>query len=280
MSLKNIGIYNNRIKDPDGRYEEETVRVLREKLKDVRIIKVQSLLDVDDIDLLIVLGGDGTLLSAARIVSQREIPILGVNIGNLGFLTGTEVKDLSRAIENIEKGNFTIEERMMLKCSFEHNGEKKEFVALNDIVVSKGALSKILDFELFVDRNFCNRYRGDGIIITTPTGSTAYNLSAGGPIMYPTAEAIGVTAICPHTFGVRNLILNSRQVVEIRVDQEDEEFFLSVDGQEHVVFRENMEITIMKASYSCRILRLEDYNYFNVLRKKIIYKAMDINRGE
>lgn len=278
--MKNIGIYNNRIKDPDGRYEEETVRVLREKLKDVKIIKVQSLLDVDSIDLLIVLGGDGTLLSAARIVSQREIPILGVNIGHLGFLTGTEVKDLSQAIDNIEKGNFTIEERMMLKCSFEHDGEKKEFIALNDIVVSKGALSKILDFELFVDRNFCNRYRGDGIIITTPTGSTAYNLSAGGPIMYPTAEAIGVTAICPHTFGVRNMVLNSRQVVEITVDQEGEEFFLSVDGQEHVVFRENMEITIMKADHSCRILRLEDYNYFNVLRKKIIYKAMDINRGE
>lgn len=280
MDLKNIGIYNNRIKDPDGLYEEETIRVLREKLKDVRIVKVQSLLDVDSIDLLIVLGGDGTLLSAARIVSQREIPILGVNIGNLGFLTGTEVKDLSRAIENIEKGNFTIEERMMLQCAFEHDGEVKEFVALNDIVVSKGALSKILDFELFVDRNFCNRYRGDGIIITTPTGSTAYNLSAGGPIMYPTAEAIGVTAICPHTFGVRNMVLNSRQVVEIRVDQEGEEFFLSVDGQEHVVFRENMEITISKAAYSCKILRLEDYNYFNVLRKKIIYKAMDINRGE
>lgn len=278
--MKNIGIYNNRIKDPDGLYEEETIRVLREKLKDVRIVKVQSLLDVDSIDLLIVLGGDGTLLSAARIVSQREIPILGVNIGNLGFLTGTEVKDLSRAIENIEKGNFTIEERMMLQCAFEHDGEVKEFVALNDIVVSKGALSKILDFELFVDRNFCNRYRGDGIIITTPTGSTAYNLSAGGPIMYPTAEAIGVTAICPHTFGVRNMVLNSRQVVEIRVDQEGEEFFLSVDGQEHVVFRENMEITISKAAYSCKILRLEDYNYFNVLRKKIIYKAMDINRGE
>lgn len=278
--MKNIGIYNNRIKDPDGLYEEETIRVLREKLKDVRIVKVQSLIDVDSIDLLIVLGGDGTLLSAARIVSQRGIPILGVNIGNLGFLTGTEVKDLSRAIENIEKGNFTIEERMMLQCAFEHDGEVKEFVALNDIVVSKGALSKILDFELFVDRNFCNRYRGDGIIITTPTGSTAYNLSAGGPIMYPTAEAIGVTAICPHTFGVRNMVLNSRQVVEIRVDQEGEEFFLSVDGQEHVVFRENMEITIMKAAYSCRILRLEDYNYFNVLRKKIIYKAMDINRGE
>lgn len=280
MQLKTIGIYNNRIKDPDGRYEEETIRVLREKLKDVEIVKVSSLQDVDSIDLLIVLGGDGTLLSAARIVSQREIPILGVNIGNLGFLTGTEVKDLSQAIENIEKGNFTIEERMMLKCVFEHDGVVKEFVALNDIVVSKGALSKILDFELFVDRNFCNRYRGDGIIITTPTGSTAYNLSAGGPIMYPTAEAIGVTAICPHTFGVRNMVLNSRQVVEIRVDQEGEEFFLSVDGQEHVVFRENMEITIMKAEYACRILRLEDYNYFNVLRKKIIYKAMDINRGE
>ncbi|MBW8380900.1 MAG: NAD(+)/NADH kinase, partial [Youngiibacter sp.] len=161
--MKNIGIYNNKRKDPEGIYEAETVRILREVLADVNISKVTGPEDICGQELLIVLGGDGTLLSAARIASRFGLPILGVNIGTVGFMTGAEIKDLRKAIENIEDGSFSIEERMMLECSFENDGITKTYVALNDIVVSKGALSNILDFELFVDMNFCTRYRGDGI---------------------------------------------------------------------------------------------------------------------
>ena len=278
--MKNIGIYNNKRKDPEGIYEAETVRILREVLADVNISKVTGPEDICGQELLIVLGGDGTLLSAARIASRFGLPILGVNIGTVGFMTGAEIKDLRKAIENIEDGSFSIEERMMLECSFENDGIIKTYVALNDIVVSKGALSNILDFELFVDMNFCTRYRGDGIIVSTPTGSTAYNLSAGGPIVYPTADAICITAICPHTYGVRNLVLNSTQEVEVRVDMDEAECYLSVDGQEHEVLNEDVTIRIGKAAFPCKVLRLADYDYFSVLRKKILYKAMDINRGE
>lgn len=278
--MKTIGIYSNERKDPTGEYLELTLKFLQEALPEAKLKRVLEEKDMEKFDLLLVLGGDGTLLSAARLSYGFDVPLLGVNIGNLGFMTGVDLQGLKNALVNIDNGHYKIEDRMMLTASLLFEGEEKSFTALNDIVIHKGALGNIIYFELYVDNDFANSYRGDGIIITTPTGSTAYNLSASGSIMYPTVEAIGVTAICPHTFGIRNLILSSSQEVKINIGKGDEQFFLSIDGQVNLGISVDTEVTIKKAKWPTKILRLDDYDYFDVLRKKLIYKAMNIQRGE
>jgi len=278
--VNTIGIYSNERKDPTGEYLEKTIKFLEEALPEAKLKRVLDKEDMEPFDLLLVLGGDGTLLSAARLSYGFNVPLLGVNIGYLGFMTGVDLNGLKNALVNIDNGNYKIEDRMMLTASLLFEGKEKSYNALNDIVIHKGALGNIIYFELYVDNDFANSYRGDGIIITTPTGSTAYNLSASGSIMYPTVEAIGVTAICPHTFGIRNLILSSNQEVKINIGKGDENFFLSIDGQVNLGISEDTEVIIKKAEWPTKILRLDDYDYFDVLRKKLIYKAMNIQRGE
>ena len=278
--MKNIGIYSNKTKDPDQFYEDETIRKIHKTMKNAKITQVENEMDIKNLDLLMVLGGDGTFLSAARLAYGLDVPLLGVNLGHLGFLTATELNDLETSLESIEKGEYSIDDRMMLEISFFHNGEKKLYRALNDAVVSKGALSGILSFSIYVDNKFSNKYRGDGVIISTPTGSTAYNLSAGGPIVYPNVSAISVSTISSHTFGIKNLILNSSQEVKIKVDNINEAFYLSLDGQVNFEIMDEVVITIRKAKECAKILRLKDYDYFDVLRKKIMYKAMDIQKGD
>lgn len=278
--MQKIGIYSNQDKDPEGKYLAETRRVIKGTLPDVQVYEVTDWVCPEGLDLLLVLGGDGTFLSAARLAYGNDLPLLGVNIGNLGFLTGTDLKELRSSLLQIEEGRYTIEDRMMLESTLvTESGERKSFVALNDVVVHKGALGNIIHFELHVDEHFSNSYRGDGIILTTPTGSTAYNLSAGGSIMYPTVEAIGITAICPHSFGIRSLVLSSSQVVTLKIGKSNEEYFLSMDGQVNIRITGDSIIQIQKAVSSCKILRLDGYDYFHVLRQKLIYKAIDTQGG-
>lgn len=273
--MRRIGILSNQEKDPTGSYLNKTLDSLKKTLPEAEVIMIKHSKMVEGLDLLIVLGGDGTLLSAARLAYGYDVPILGVNIGNLGFMTATDIHGLEESLLRIEEGKYTVEDRMMLETTLDCADGKRTFHALNDVVVHKGALGNIIHFELYVDQDFANSYRGDGIIITTPTGSTAYNLSAGGSIMYPTVEAIGVTSICPHTFGIRNLILSSSQKIMIKAGKSNEEYFLSMDGQINLRLTDDAIITTKKAEHSCKILRLDDYDYFNVLRQKLIYKAMN-----
>jgi len=273
--VRRIGILSNQEKDPTGSYLNKTLDSLKKTLPEAEVIMIKHSKMVEGLDLLIVLGGDGTLLSAARLAYGYDVPILGVNIGNLGFMTATDIHGLEESLLRIEEGKYTVEDRMMLETTLDCADGKRTFHALNDVVVHKGALGNIIHFELYVDQDFANSYRGDGIIITTPTGSTAYNLSAGGSIMYPTVEAIGVTSICPHTFGIRNLILSSSQKIMIKAGKSNEEYFLSMDGQINLRLTDDAIITTKKAEHSCKILRLDDYDYFNVLRQKLIYKAMN-----
>lgn len=278
--MQRIGIYSNHEKDPEGIYLAQTEEVLTETLPEADVTVISEGTFPDNLDLLLVLGGDGTFLSAARLSYGKDVPLLGVNIGNLGFLTGTDLAELKSSLLQIEAGKYTIEDRMMLKAILQMDtGESKSYVALNDVVVHKGALGNIIHFELYVDGHFSDSYRGDGIILTTPTGSTAYNLSAGGTIMYPTVEAIGVTAICPHSFGIRDQILSSRQVVTLKIGRSNEEYFLSMDGQVNLRITSDSTIQVQKADCTCKILRLDGYDYFNVLRKKIIYKAINMQGG-
>ncbi len=278
--MKKIGIYSSHHKDPQGHLSSKVFSRLSQDFPDMVMVKVYEKEDVHDLDLLLVLGGDGTLLSAARLSYGSQVPLLGVNIGTMGFMTGTDQPGLNEALMKIIEGKYSIEDRMMLETTMHCADGDKVFHGLNDIVIHKGALANIIYFEMFVDGNFATSYRGDGLIITTPTGSTAYNLSAGGSIMYPTAELMGVTAICPHTFGIRNLILSSHQEVKIKITKSNESYFLSVDGQENLEITNDAVITTTKAKYPCKVLRLDDYDYFDVLRQKLTYKAMNIERGK
>ncbi len=278
--MKKIGIFSSHHKDPEGKLSSEVLLQLTEHFPKMDVVQVHAEEDVRGLDLLLVLGGDGTLLSAARLSYGMEVPLLGVNIGTVGFMTGTDQEGLKEALTKINDGKFTVEDRMMLETTMHCAGGDKTYQGLNDVVIHKGALANIIYFEMYVDGNFATSYRGDGLIIATPTGSTAYNLSAGGSIMYPTVEAIGVTAIAPHTFGIRNLILSNHQEVKIKITKSNESYFLSVDGQENLEIIEDAVITTTKAKHPCKILRLDDYDYFDVLRQKLIYKAINTTRGE
>lgn len=278
--MKNIGIYNNKTKDPKKLIEKEIIKVIKETIKNVKVTKVEKKEDIKDLDLIVILGGDGTFLSAARLAYGMDVPLFGVNLGHLGFLAAAELKSLKDSLVCIDQKEFSVDDRMMLEVSISHEGKEKVYRALNDLVISRGALSGILSFSIYVDNKFSNSYRGDGVIISTPTGSTAYNLSVGGPIMYPTVSAIGVSTISSHTFGIKNLILNSSQEVKVKVDNVEEDYYASLDGQIDFTIKDESVIKIKKADRCAKILRLKGYDYFDVLRKKIMYKAMDIQKGD
>ncbi|MEF3254465.1 MAG: NAD(+)/NADH kinase, partial [Deferribacterales bacterium] len=205
--------------------EERAASVLKEQPSSNDEIRDKS-------DMIVVLGGDGTLISTVRIIENKETPILGVNLGRLGFLTETRIDDLFLMLDRIFSGNFQLEKRIKL-CSrvcLEGNEIFKTSV-LNDVVVNKGALARIIDIEVFIDGAFVNNFRADGLIISTPTGSTAYNLAAGGPIVYPTQNNIIITPICPHSLSNRPIVVNDSVEILLRVKNDDERVFITCDGQ-------------------------------------------------
>lgn len=222
-----------------------------------------------EIDIVIALGGDGTILSTARAVMKHQIPILGINMGSLGFLTGVESLEFEAAIKKLSEGKYNIEERMMLKCSIMSNGNKNFYNSLNDIVISKGTLSRIFKYNIFIDGNFYTSFKADGIIISTPTGSTAYSLSAGGPIVYPTLDVMLLTPICPHSMQMRSIILEGNSNVNVQICKKNESIFLTVDGQKSIDLRYCEDILIKRNDVKCKLIKIDGYDYFKVLRNKI-----------
>ncbi len=224
----------------------------------------------DKVDMVIVLGGDGTMLSVARLVGEKEIPILGVNLGTLGFLTEINKDELYSSMELILKGRCFIETRLMLKAEVQRRDEKVlEHHVLNDVVINKSALARIIDIETYVDESYVTTFKADGLIVSTPTGSTAYNLSAGGPIIYPSLDCIILTPICPHTLTNRPIVLSDDVTVKSILRSETEDVFLTMDGQVGFSLKKDDVIKITKAPFRTKIIIPCERDYFHILRTKL-----------
>ena len=275
--MKNIGIAINPSKDADNKI----LNMVKEKfqnrfnLSEIAVFNSYDIgeQDLSDIDLLVVLGGDGTLLGISRSLKEDFKGILfGINIGNLGFLSSVDIKDIDYALNKIEKKQYKIVERMMLQCITitEGTNKKEEFKALNDVVIAKGTLSRIVKFKIYVDGKMYSSFKGDGLIVATPTGSTAYSFSAWGPFIYPDLELITITPICPHTRSMNTIVIKGSSTIEICVEREEETIYLTVDGQKAIQLKEQTSVKVMKDKRNIKLLLFDDYDYFKVLRTKIL----------
>lgn len=221
-------------------------------------------------DLVIVLGGDGTLLSVARLIGSREVPILGVNLGGLGFLTEVTLDELFPTLEAVLRDQYSLSRRLTLTVRVLRGGELvASFEALNDAVINKTALSRIVDLETHVNGEYVATFRADGLILSTPTGSTAYCLAAGGPIIYPTLPALVIIPICPHTLTNRPLVVPDSAVVEIMQGSEGEDVHLTVDGQVGVDLRYRDVVAVQRSTRSIALVKSPKLNYFDLLRTKL-----------
>lgn len=275
--MKHIGIAINPSKDCEGIILNLVTEKLNKAFNKVKIdifntyeIKCSDL--SKSIELLVVLGGDGTLLGVARKISNKlDIPLLGINIGNLGFLSSIDISEIDKAIFKIKNNLFKLEERMLLKCKI-NNVKNDEQIALNDIVIARGTLSRMTKFNIYVDEKYYSSFKGDGLIIATPTGSTAYSFSAGGPFIYPDLDVILITPICPHTKSMQTMVLRGDSKITIKTFHEEEDVYLTVDGQKVYEVNKKAIIEISRADREAKLIQFDDYDYFEVLRTKILNK--------
>ena len=221
-------------------------------------------------DLLIVLGGDGTLLSVARAAHPYNIPILAVNLGSLGFLAEISIDELYPTLENILAGKFEIENRMLLNACIWRNGEKVEdHNVLNDVVINKGAVARVINLQVLVNGQYMTSYRADGLIIATPTGSTAYSLSAGGPIIHPSMHTLVLSPICPFTLTNRSILIPDQSIIQVKLAAEYDDVRVTLDGQEGYDMRAGDILEIKKTKTSLQLIRGPNKNYYQILRDKL-----------
>lgn len=221
------------------------------------------------VDFAVVLGGDGTLLSAARVVAKADIPILGVNLGSLGFLTEIPLAELYEALEAIDEKRCAVETRSLLTCQLIRGGKTiASYDALNDVILNKASIARLAEFELYIDQIFVTKYRADGLIVSTPTGSTAYSMAAGGPILMPSVDAFVVTPISPHSLTHRALVVRDTAEIELVVSAAEEEAYLSVDGQIGMPARDGDRVACRKSVHRVKLLRIRK-TFFEVLRTKL-----------
>jgi len=246
-------------------YDEETASALPNPSKgDTR----EHLADQSDI--LLVLGGDGTLLAAARVAAARSIPILPINMGSLGFLTSFTVDELYPALEETLAGRSSMSQRVMLQVELVRAEAVVDLQhVLNDAVVNKSALARMIELELFIDDDFVCRYRADGLVLATPTGSTAYSLSAGGPIVHPAVEAFIITPICPHTLTDRPVVVRDSSRIEVRLAGNSESVFLTLDGQKGIPMQSDDRIRITRSPQCLKLIQPPKKSYFEILRSKL-----------
>jgi NAD+ kinase len=221
-------------------------------------------------DLIVVLGGDGTMISTARLTSVREVLVLGINYGSLGYLTDFRIEEMFPALEMILAGEYEIDRRVMLDVEhFRADKKLAEGRVLNDVVVNKSALARIIEIEVNLNRLYVNSFRADGLIVATPTGSTAYNLSAGGPILYPSMNAVVLTPICPFTLTNRPIVVPDEDEIEIKLKNDIEGVILTLDGQIGFPISTEDKVLIRKSATTFNLVQPPNRNYFDVLRNKL-----------
>ena len=221
-------------------------------------------------DVLLVLGGDGTMLNAARLAGERSIPILGVNMGGLGFLTEVRLENLYPSLERVFANDFVLDERLMLRTHIHRHGETAaQGVVLNDVVISKGTLARMIELKIAIQGRFVTNLRGDGLIVSSPTGSTAYSLSAGGPIIDPAVQSLILTPICPHTLTHRPLIVPGNVEIDVTLTSKDDGAMATLDGQVGVAITQGDSIVIQTSEHRTRLIRFPESNYYDVLREKL-----------
>ena len=223
-----------------------------------------------EVDLILVLGGDGTMIATARMVADQEVPVLGINYGGLGYLAEFRIEELYSALESILSGNYRLDRRVMLAVELRRGDDPpKTSRVLNDVVINKSALARIIEIETYFDRYFVNSFRADGLIVSTPTGSTAYNLSAGGPVIFPSMNAVVITPICPFTLSNRPIVVPDNAEIELLLKTDNEEVALTLDGQVGFPMEVDDRVVIRKSRTTFNIIQPSNRNYFDVLRDKL-----------
>ena len=267
--MKNFLVVTNRSKDPGLKVTENLMNCILEK-------GFHADTDPDkDYDCCIVLGGDGTIISTARMLDGRDIPILGINLGHLGFMSSVEKSDMLHAVDLLVKGDYYIENRMMINARILRNGtaEEREYCALNDVVISRLGFSRMISTCAFVNDALVNTYFGDGIIISTPTGSTGYNLSAGGPVVTPEAELMVITPVCPHSLNARSVVVAAKDRIRVTVDTSRDNYtgkaVMTVDGQKPIELENEDGIEISCSTRRTKLIRFKDRGFFKVLHLKL-----------
>jgi NAD+ kinase len=246
-------------------YDQETAGALHDSSKGLTREQV-----AEKSELIVVLGGDGTLLAAARVAAPLCIPLLPINMGSLGFLTSFKLEEMYPALEETLAGRLPSSERVMLDVELEREGEiiERQTVA-NEAVVNKGALARMIDLELLIDGEFICRYRADGLIVATPTGSTAYSLSAGGPIVHPAVESWIITPICPHTLSDRPVVIRDSSIVDIHLSAGTESVFLTLDGQTGIPMQPSDKVRMKRAPGRLKLIQPVKKSYFEILHSKL-----------
>jgi NAD+ kinase len=275
-SIRNVGIVAKKQEQRVRRVMNETVQWLRNRNVEVAVEPEIEDASADFIsagmDAIIVLGGDGTLLRAARLAGERGVPIVGINLGSLGFLTEVRVDERTAALEAMIDGRYGIEERGMLRIEVSRDESAlSKYLALNDAVINKGALSRLIELEIRIGDQPAIFTRSDGLIISTPTGSTAYSLAAGGPIMYPTLEAVVVSSICPHSLTNRPLVMPDRQELHVRL-MRGRDVMLTIDGQVGMSLRPNDCIRLCRADAPLKLLLPFRKRFFDILNEKLQWR--------
>ncbi|MFB0517303.1 MAG: NAD(+)/NADH kinase [Candidatus Neomarinimicrobiota bacterium] len=235
--------------------------------KQVKVCSTASI--VRQVDVMLSIGGDGTILSTARIIGKAKVPILGIHMGGLGFLAEVPAVDTFKALEQVLNDQYRLEERMVLAVDLQHGDKFETYYAINDLVVDRGSSPRLLHTKVEVTGRKLNDYVSDGLIIATPTGSTAYSLSAGGPIVVPALEALTITPICPHSLSARSIVVPSTDKIVIRFKEDQEGIALTLDGQVKFEIDSRSVVTTRRATWNINMVRLLDSDYFHILRTKM-----------
>ena len=245
----------------------------RERIEHQTGCAIESVADQElakSVDLMLVLGGDGTMIATARMIGDTEVPVIGVNYGGLGYLAEFPIDELFSALEDILGGKYKVQQRVMLSVELWRGDELiTRNRVLNDVVVNKSALARIIEIEAYLNDQFVNSFRADGLIVATPTGSSAYNLSAGGPIVFPSMNAIVITPICPFTLSNRPIVVPDDSMIEVRLKTKNEEVALTLDGQVGFPLQAGDRAVIRKSCASFNLVQPPNRNYFDVLRDKL-----------